>query len=109
MSSNWMVSIAAAAALAAVTPASQAQGAAPASVAELERTFWVCDHLSTHQRIDSATAVSCSLAYEALKARKFNGDFTALLAWWRENKQAEHLAIESRSDVPTRRAALRLP
>ena len=65
------------------------------SVARLEKLFWACDHAATHGRIDTVTAMACGGFTERLKLRKFNGDFTAMLAWWQANKTAEHLALDS--------------
>jgi hypothetical protein len=91
------------AAAACLIAATLAAGAAPAaaqvsrgeaiSIATLERQFWACDHAATVGRIDSGTAISCGALTETFKQRKFNGDFNAMLAWWREHKEAEHLAL----------------
>ena len=79
----------------AATPArAQAIGGAELRMAELEKAFWACDHAATVGRIDSGTAITCGGLTEALKVRKFDGDFNAMLAWWRQHKQAEHLALE---------------
>lgn len=62
-------------------------------LAELEKAFWVCDHAATIGRIDSGTAITCGSLTEALKQHKFDGDFNAMLAWWRQHKEAEYLAL----------------
>jgi hypothetical protein len=71
----------------------------------LERAFWRCDYEATQGRLDRAAAMECSVATEALKARKFGGDFGAMLAWWREHKPAAHLALagEAAQRVATQR------
>ncbi|HVG03620.1 MAG TPA: hypothetical protein VM937_01650 [Burkholderiaceae bacterium] len=33
---------------------------------------------------------TCTAVYEALKDQKFAGDSDALVAWWRQNKAAQH-------------------
>ena len=33
-------------------------------------------------------AALCSIGFEALKKRKFGGDFNAMLAWWRLHRDA---------------------
>ncbi len=71
----------------------QANKATELSVAEIEKVFWVCDHAATIGRIDGSTAITCSGLSEALKLRKFGGDFNAMLVWWRQHKEAEHLAL----------------
>ena len=53
------------------------------SLDRLERAFWRCDHAITRGVLVGSSAVECSVVYKALKARRFDGDFTALLAWWR--------------------------
>jgi hypothetical protein len=71
----------------------------------LERAFWRCDYEATQGRLDRGAAMECSVATEALKARKFGGDFGAMLAWWREHKPAAHLALagEAAQRVATQR------
>jgi hypothetical protein len=69
---------------------------APAAMpADLERAFWLCDYAGTTGSVDTGTAMACSTITEELKIQKFNGDFDAMLAWWRENKPGEHQAIEA--------------
>lgn len=89
-------------------PVAAAEGAVGATwpVAELERAFWACDHAATVGRIDSGTAITCAALTETFKQRKFNGDFSAMLTWWRLNKEAEHLALANASG---RNALARLP
>ena len=78
---------------------SAAQTVAAASTAteillgDLEKAFWACDFAATNSRVDAGTAMACGNVGEALKLRKFDGDFNALLAWWRQHKEAEHLAL----------------
>ena len=62
---------------------------------DLERAFWFCDYAGTNGSVDSGTAVACTTITEELKIRNFNGDFDAMVAWWRQNKPAEHQAIEA--------------
>jgi hypothetical protein len=62
------------------------------TLSALEREFWRCDYTATQVLLDSGTAQECGIVSEALKARRFGGDFTAMLAWWRANKDAQHLA-----------------
>jgi hypothetical protein len=67
------------------------------TLSALEREFWRCDHATTQGLLDLGTAKECSIVIEALKAGRFGGDFTAMLAWWRANKDAQHLAISASS------------
>lgn len=64
---------------------------------ELERAFWICDHAATTRGVGGSSAITCSVITEDLKARKFSGDFSAMLAWWRLNKATEHQALETTS------------
>ncbi len=59
------------------------------ALAALERNFWLCERASQRTLLDSGTAAHCSIVYETLKARRFGGDFKALLAWWQANKDAQ--------------------
>lgn len=71
---------------------------APASPpADLEKAFWICDHAATKHGVDGATAIACGVITEDLKVKKFNGDFDSMLAWWRQNKAAEHQALTTAS------------
>ena len=65
------------------------------SVAELERAFWLCDREARTGLVDFGNAAECSRSFEALKARKFDGNFTAMLAWWRLNKPNHELGDEA--------------
>ena len=67
------------------TPTSQPAGA---RLSVLEDAFWVCDYLATTR--GTSDIVTCTAVYEALKDRKFAGDFDALVSWWHQNKAAQH-------------------
>ncbi|MBL8351815.1 MAG: hypothetical protein JNL87_16065 [Burkholderiaceae bacterium] len=84
-------------AVAAAATQAGAQGAGT-SLRELEREFWRCDHEAVRRLLDAGTAAQCSIAYEALKKHRFGGDFAAMLAWWRANKDAEHLALSAEAE-----------
>ncbi|SFB77870.1 hypothetical protein SAMN05216344_10351 [Polaromonas sp. OV174] len=71
----------------------QAPIGAELRLAELEKAFWICDYATTIDLIDRGTAMACSSLFEALKQNKFDGDFNTMLAWWRQHKEAEHLAL----------------
>lgn len=59
-------------------------------IAALERAFWHCDYAATTGGVLATPMAACQHATNELKARKFGGSFTAMTAWWRERKQAEH-------------------
>ncbi len=76
--------------------AAQAQGnRAAESIDSLERLFWICDYGAARDAVDFGSGMRCGVAAEALKARKFNGDFDSMLAWWRQKKDVEHGALAS--------------
>ncbi|MEY3202095.1 MAG: hypothetical protein RIR70_1645 [Pseudomonadota bacterium] len=55
--------------------------------AELKHYFRVCDRNASELMLDDADGANCSVVYEELKRRVFNGDSRALLEWWRTDKQ----------------------
>ena len=70
------------------TPTSQLSSA---RLTDLENAFWVCDYLATTR--GSSDIAACTAIYEAVKERKFGGDFEKLVAWWRQNKAEQHQSI----------------
>jgi hypothetical protein len=66
----------------------------------LEKAFWACDHAATVGPIDTDSAIACGSVTETLKQRRFDGDFGAMLAWWRQHKEAEHLALATNGGTP---------
>lgn len=71
----------------------QTNAATELPLVELEASFWACDHAATVSVVDGGTASTCSSLTEALKHRKFGGDFSVMLAWWRQHKSAEHQTL----------------
>jgi hypothetical protein len=55
---------------------------------ELKAVYMRCDDEAIERGMAFADALLCSIAYEALLQRSFNGDFDALLAWWRTQRSA---------------------
>ncbi len=76
---------------------------------ELEQAFWVCDYAATINLVDIHDAIHCSRLTEALRQRKFEGDFTAMLAWWQQHKQAKHLELSKGSAPSFPRSAPSVP
>lgn len=67
---------------------------------DLERDFWACDYEATsHGLVDAGTAIQCGIATENLKLRKFNGDFNAMVSWWKKHKALQHAAL-ARATAP---------
>lgn len=62
---------------------------------ELEQAFWICDYTATTQRAGAADIGTCRSVYEALKERKFDGDFDRLLSWWEQNKPPQHARLRA--------------
>lgn len=50
---------------------------------DLEHLFLRCSRESSQGLMGFGEAALCSIGFEALKKRKFGGDFDAMLAWWR--------------------------
>ena len=87
------------------TPANEPPAAsAPAAegempLAQLERTFWICDYLATTQGVHGRHIITCRNATDELKRVKFGGSYRDLLQWWRENKAEEHRKLGSDPDL----------
>jgi len=62
-----------------------AAGTAQASVAELKRAYLWCSRAAIDGELDQAGIMGCSVVYEALKDRAFDGDFDRLHAWSQQN------------------------
>ena len=75
-------------------------------IAALESAFWYCDYVATTHGVLAAPMAACQYATGELKARKFGGSHKALVAWWQENKAAEHGRMEGRVAGPSPPAPL---
>ena len=72
-------------------------GGAYHTLADLETAFWVCDHAATiFGVLDVGAAAACAAATRDFRLRKFNGDFNAMLSWWRLNKAHQHQLLDMR-------------
>jgi hypothetical protein len=60
--------------------------------AALESAFWNCDVLATREMLPLSVGIDCVMLTDELKRRRFDGDFSRLLAWWQQHKAAEHAA-----------------
>lgn len=69
----------------------QATLGAELGVAKIETAFWVCHRAATINRIGSSPAFTCASLTEALRQPKFGCDFNAMLAWWQQHQEPEHL------------------
>jgi hypothetical protein len=69
-----------------------AQAAPPGArdLPALEREFWDCDARATHQVLAPAEAMRCAELTDAVRQRRFEGDFNCFVAWWRERRHAEY-------------------
>jgi hypothetical protein len=63
-------------------------------LAELEKTFWLCDHAATRHGVDPELGQLCFNATEELRQEKFGGDGEKMLAWWQRNKEAQHQKLD---------------
>ncbi len=52
----------------------------------LQAIFRECTAASAQSLLDFGSAAVCSLGYEALLKNGFNGNFHALIAWWRSER-----------------------
>jgi hypothetical protein len=53
------------------------------TIDELKRIYLRCDRAATRHRLSAGAIAACSVVYEELKWRAFDGDFEKLLAWSR--------------------------
>jgi len=79
---------------AALTTFAAAQNRLPA-FAELdddmiEAAFWNCDTKAMRDVLSPGEGVLCERLTDALKQRRFGGDFQRFLDWWRDVKAAEY-------------------
>ncbi len=56
----------------------------------LERLFWDCDARSTQEALSLGDGALCVSISDALKLRRFDGDFERMLGWWSARKAAEY-------------------
>ncbi|MCL4799280.1 MAG: hypothetical protein KJ025_06810 [Burkholderiales bacterium] len=81
------VGLASAALVVSTAPAAHAESRAAAPedlrIDELKRVYLSCNSAALRGRLDTAAVRQCSVVYEALKRRAFDGDFGKLLAWSR--------------------------
>ena len=52
----------------------------------LKALFKECGDAAGRQMLDLGSAAICSIGYEALLKQGFNGDFHALIGWWRRQR-----------------------
>lgn len=52
----------------------------------LQAMFRECSRASQSGLLDFDSAAACSIGYEALLSKGFNGNFHALLAWWKDER-----------------------
>jgi hypothetical protein len=55
----------------------------------LQQIFRACNDASKEAMLDFGSAATCSLGYEALLSRHFDGDFGRLLAWWNSERATQ--------------------
>ena len=62
-------------------------------LAALEQAFWACDYIGTQEGVAEAPVEFCVEVTDDLRHEKFGGDFDAMVAWWQDNKAAEHAML----------------
>jgi hypothetical protein len=66
-------------------------------IEQLDDAWWHCDYASTQSMVSPGDAASCSEIFEELKTRKFGGDFSEFMKWWKANKSAEHAKVAKKA------------
>ena len=77
---------------ASANPPVHAPTAVSSEVRALMRVYLECDRVSATRRLAFADAAACSQVHERLLKIGFDGDFNAMLAWWRAEKAASAVA-----------------
>lgn len=79
--------------LALAAPLAQSQSAnserRATTIDELKRVYLSCSDAVTDGQLNKQEVMSCSVVYEELKQRAFDGDFDKLLAWSRLHPSAQ--------------------
>jgi len=68
----------------------------PPSIAQLKSMYLACSDAAHSGELGRAGIMQCSVIYEELKRRAFDGDFTRLLAWSR-GQAAQQASREDRA------------
>jgi hypothetical protein len=56
--------------------------------AQIKRHYLNCDHVSSRRVLDAAEGAHCTAVADRLLKHHFRGDLTALLAWWRSERDS---------------------
>lgn len=75
------------------------------SVDALKAAFLQCDDSSRQTALDSGSAAHCSVIYERLKQRAFDGDWERLRAWWSEVQLARAATAQDSQAARAARSA----
>lgn len=67
----------------------------------LKRIYLSCAGAAVDGQLDNAGIMQCSVAYEVLKERAFDGDFLKLLAWSQAHPIAQGALQSSRASRET--------
>lgn len=62
-------------------------------VADVERLYLQCAREGEQRLLGFGEAAVCSIAHEVLLKRRFDGDFSALLAWWKAHRTGSDEAV----------------
>ena len=71
---------------------SEATDRKPLTVAELKTIYLDCDRRATDRSLSSSEVGACSVVYEELKKRAFDGDFDKFHAWSRTQDNVKRAA-----------------
>ena len=65
------------------------------AVERIDRAYWLCDDLMEQGKLDLEMSVVCSQITEVVKKERFEDDFEAYAAWWRQQKLAQAEAMQT--------------
>jgi hypothetical protein len=62
-----------------------------APIDALKRAYLFCSRAAVEGRLDTGAIMQCSVVYEELKRRAFDGDFDKLIAWSKAQSPAREI------------------
>jgi hypothetical protein len=75
-----------AAALAMMLVATTVAAASPLPIEILKSAYLDCERAAVDGKLGQQDIMECSVIYEELKRRAFDGDYARMRAWWRNQK-----------------------
>ena len=78
----WMKSAAHGVAIVVLASGSSSATSEEQSISQLKETYLACEHAARSTKLLGDDMMQCSITYEQLKQRAFNGDFRSLKIWY---------------------------